>query len=357
LGICFSEIFRSNKKMEKVVIVTGGAGYIGSHTIIELIQNTSYKVVSIDNYINSSSQTYDRIEKVTGKKIEYKELDLCNKEALFDAFKDEMNIVGIIHFAALKSVPESVEKPSLYYNNNLQSLINVIDFCREKEIPNLIFSSSCSVYGNIDSLPVTENTPFSKAESPYAHTKQIGEEMLEMYAKSGVNFKTLALRYFNPVGAHESGLIGESPINPPTSLIPIITQTAIGLRDKMFVHGVDYPTRDGSCIRDYIHVSDIANAHVIALTKLIEQTDSLPFDVVNLGTGDGVSVKEAIASFEKNTELSLSYEFGPRRAGDVMAIYSDTTKSKSFLGWEATRNLDEMVVSAWKWQNNLLKEN
>jgi len=357
LGICFNEIFRSNKKMEKVVIVTGGAGYIGSHTIIELIQNTSYKVVSIDNYINSSSQTYDRIEKVTGKNIEYKELDLCNKEALFDAFKDEMNIVGIIHFAALKSVPESVEKPSLYYNNNLQSLINVIDFCEEKKIPNLIFSSSCSVYGNIDSLPVTEITPFSKAESPYAHTKQIGEEMLEMYAKSGVNFKTLALRYFNPVGAHESGLIGESPINPPTSLIPIITQTAIGLRDKMFVHGVDYPTRDGSCIRDYIHVSDIANAHVIALTKLIEQTDSVPFDVVNLGTGDGVSVKEAIASFEKNTGVSLPYEFGPRRAGDVIAIYSDTTKSTALLGWEATRCLDDMVSSAWRWQQQLSKEN
>jgi UDP-glucose 4-epimerase len=306
--------------MEKTVIVTGGAGYIGSHTIIELIQNTNFKVISIDNYINSSPQTYERIEQVTGKKVDHKKIDLCDRAAFFKTFENDTNIVGLIHFAALKSVPESVEKPSLYYHNNLNSLINVVDFCIQKNISNLIFSSSCSVYGNIDNLPVTENTPFSKAESPYAHTKQIGEQMLELYAKSGVNFKTLALRYFNPVGAHESGLIGESPINPPTSLIPIITQTAIGLREKMFVHGVDYPTRDGSCVRDYIHVSDIANAHVIALQKLIENTNSLPFDVINLGTGDGVSVKEAIASFETNTNVSLNYEFGPRRAGDRKSV-------------------------------------
>jgi UDP-glucose 4-epimerase len=343
--------------MKKTVIVTGGAGYIGSHTIIELIQETDFNVISVDNYINSSSQTYDRIEQVTGKSIENKVIDLCDKEALLSAFQNEDNIIGVIHFAALKSVPESVEKPSLYYHNNLNSLINVVDFCVQKNIPNLIFSSSCSVYGNIEILPVTENTPFSKAESPYAHTKQIGEQMLELYAKSGVQFKTLALRYFNPVGAHESGLIGESPINPPTSLIPIITQTAVGLREKMFVHGVDYPTRDGSCIRDYIHVSDIANAHVIALQKLIENTNSLPFDVINLGTGDGVSVKEAIASFETNTNVSLNYEFGPRRAGDVVAVYSDTTKSQQVLGWKADRKLDEMVVSAWRWQQRLSEEN
>ncbi len=342
--------------MEKTVIVTGGAGYIGSHTIIELIQNTNFKVISIDNYINSSSQTYERIEQVTGKKVDFKKIDLCDKEAFFKGLDAETNIVGVIHFAALKSVPESVEKPSLYYHNNLNSLVNVVDFCVQKNVPNLIFSSSCSVYGNIDVLPVTENTPFSKAESPYAHTKQIGEQMLELYAKSGVNFKTLALRYFNPVGAHESGLIGESPINPPTSLIPIITQTAIGLRDKMFVHGVDYPTRDGSCIRDYIHVSDIASAHVIALQKLIEKTNSLPFDVINLGTGDGVSVKEAISSFETNTNVSLNYEFGSRRAGDVVAVYSDTTKSQQVLGWKANRKLDEMVVSAWRWQQRLSEE-
>lgn len=343
--------------MKKTVVVTGGAGYIGSHTIIELIQETDFNVISVDNYINSSSQTYDRIEQVTGKSIENKVIDLCDKEALLSAFQNEDNIIGVIHFAALKSVPESVEKPSLYYHNNLNSLINVVDFCVQKNIPNLIFSSSCSVYGNIEILPVTENTPFSKAESPYAHTKQIGEQMLELYAKSGVQFKTLALRYFNPVGAHESGLIGESPINPPTSLIPIITQTAVGLREKMFVHGVDYPTRDGSCIRDYIHVSDIANAHVIALQKLIENTNSLPFDVINLGTGDGVSVKEAIASFETNTNVTLNYEFGPRRAGDVVAVYSDTTKSQQVLGWKADRKLDEMVVSAWRWQQRLSEEN
>lgn len=343
--------------MEKTVIVTGGAGYIGSHTIIELIQSTNFKVISIDNYINSSPQTYERIERVTGKKVDHKKIDLCDREDLFSTFNDIENIVGVIHFAALKSVPESVEKPSLYYHNNLNSLVNVVEFCIQKKVPNLIFSSSCSVYGNIETLPVTENTPFSKAESPYAHTKQIGEQMLELYAKSGVSFKTLALRYFNPVGAHKTGLIGESPINPPTSLIPIITQTAIGLRDKMFVHGVDYPTRDGSCIRDYIHVCDIANAHVIALQKLIENAESLPFDVINLGTGDGVSVKEAIASFETNTNVNLNYEFGPRRAGDVISIYSDTSKSEQLLAWKAIRNLDEMVLSAWKWQQQLLKEN
>lgn len=342
--------------MEEIVIVTGGAGYIGSHTIIELIQQTKFKIVSIDNYINSSSETYNRIKKITGVEIEYKNIDLCDKDTLYHEFKNVSNIVGVIHFAALKSVPESVEKPSLYYNNNLQSLVNVIDFCRDKEIPNLIFSSSCSVYGNIESLPVTESTPFSEAESPYAHTKQIGEQMLELYAKSGVNFKTLALRYFNPVGAHESGLIGESPINPPTSLIPIIIQTAIGLREKMFVHGTDYPTRDGSCIRDYIHVSDIANAHVIALIKLIEGVCSMSFDVVNLGTGEGVSVKEAIDSFERNSHLKLNYENGPRRAGDVISIYSDTTKSQEMLEWRAMKSLDEMVVSAWKWQLNLSNE-
>lgn len=343
--------------MEKTVIVTGGAGYIGSHTIIELLQKTDFNVISVDNYINSSEETYTRIERIVGKKIDYKNIDLCDSSALFKAFEKENNIVGVIHFAALKSVPESVEKPSLYYHNNLNSLVNVVEFCIQKKIPNLIFSSSCSVYGNIETLPVTENTPFSKAESPYAHTKQIGEQMLELYAKSGVNFKTLALRYFNPVGAHESGLIGESPINPPTSLIPIITQTAIGLRDKMFVHGVDYPTRDGSCIRDYIHVCDIANAHVIALQKLIENTESLSFDVINLGTGDGVSVKEAIESFETNTNVNLNYEFGPRRAGDVISIYSDTSKSQQLLAWKAIRNLDEMVLSAWKWQQQLFKEN
>jgi len=343
--------------MKKTVVVTGGAGYIGSHTIIELLLKTDFNVISVDNYINSSSKTYDRIEQVTGKSIENKVIDLCDKEALFSEFQNEDNIIGVIHFAALKSVPESVEKPSLYYHNNLNSLINVVDFCIQKNIPNLIFSSSCSVYGNIENLPVTENTPFSKAESPYAHTKQIGEQMLELYAKSGVKFKTLALRYFNPVGAHTSGLIGESPINPPTSLIPIITQTAVGLREKMFVHGVDYPTRDGSCIRDYVHVSDIASAHVISLQKLIENSDSLFFDVINLGTGEGVSVKEAISSFEKNTKISLNYEFGPRRAGDVVAVYSDTTKSQQVLGWKADRKLDEMVVSAWRWQQRLSEEN
>jgi UDP-glucose 4-epimerase len=342
--------------MSKKIIVTGGAGYIGSHTILELLENTNFEIISIDNFSNSSAETFDRIERITQKKIHNEVLNLCDKEALFSYLSSLKNVIGIIHFAAFKSVPESVENPSLYYSNNLDSLINIIEACKKFGINNLIFSSSCSVYGNIDSLPVTENTPFSPAESPYAHTKQIGEQMLELYAKCGVNFKTIALRYFNPVGAHSSALIGESPINPPTSLIPIITQTAIGIREKMFVHGSDYDTRDGSCIRDYIHVSDIAAAHVIALTLLIDQKLTNQFEVINLGTGDGVSVVEAITSFEKNTGVKLNFEMGPRRAGDVVSIYSDTTKSKTLLNWEAKRSLDEMVSSAWKWQVKLNEE-
>jgi UDP-glucose 4-epimerase len=342
--------------MKKTIIVTGGAGYIGSHTILELIDKTDFEIISIDNYSNSSAETFSRIAKISGREIYNHPIDLCDKKGLFDFISTLENVVGIIHFAAFKSVPESVENPSLYYHNNLESLINVIEACKTFKIDNFIFSSSCSVYGNIDSLPVTENTPFSPAESPYAHTKQIGEQQLELYAKCGVNFKTIALRYFNPVGAHASGLIGESPINPPTSLIPIITQTAIGKRDKMFVHGYDYPTRDGSCIRDYIHVCDIANAHVKALNILVEAKTDLNYNVINLGTGDGVSVKEAIASFEKNAGVSLNYEMGPRRAGDVVSIYSDTTKSSDFLDWKAEKTLDDMVTSAWIWEQNITKE-
>ena len=343
--------------MAQKIIVTGGAGYIGSHTILELLDQTNFEVISIDNYSNSSSDTFDRIEQITGQRVYNHPIDLCDKEALYSYLSSLQDVVGVIHFAAFKSVPESVEQPTLYYKNNLDSLLNVIEGCKTFGINQLIFSSSCSVYGNIDTLPVTENTPFSPAESPYAHTKQIGEQMLELYAKGGVNFKTIALRYFNPVGAHSSGLIGESPINPPTSLIPIITQTAIGRREKMYVHGTDYPTRDGSCIRDYIHVSDIASAHVAALNLLLSGSSQLEFDVINLGTGEGVSVVEAIESFEKNSGIKLNYEMGPRRAGDIVAIYSNTTKSEQQLKWKAIRDLDEMVSSAWSWEQRLSNSN
>lgn len=342
--------------MKKTILVTGGAGYIGSHTILELLEKTDFDVVSIDNYSNSSSDTYNRIKQITGKEIAHYTFDLCDKEALFNLLSTQ-KITGIIHFAAFKSVPESVENPYKYYHNNITSLLNIIEGCNQFSISNLIFSSSCSVYGNIEKMPVSETSLLNIAESPYAHTKQIGEDILEQYAKTSAKFQTIALRYFNPVGAHSSGLIGESPINPPTSLIPIITQTAIGLRSTMQVHGGDYPTRDGSCIRDYIHVSDIGEAHVKALNYLINGNSELKYDVINLGTGSGVTVFEAIESFETHTGVKLNYSVGPRRNGDVTAIYSDTSKSEKLLDWKATSTLKDMVTSAWKWQQNLNKEN
>lgn len=331
------------------IIVTGGAGYIGSHTIIELLENTDFEVISIDNYSNSSEKTYDRIEKITGKRIKYYNVDLCDLLETEKAFQAEKNIVGIIHFAAFKSVPESVANPHKYYHNNINSLLNVIEICLKYEVKNLIFSSSCSVYGNIEELPVAENTPLNKAVCPYAYTKQIGEQILEDYAKVNPNLNSIALRYFNPAGAHKSGLNGEDPINPPTSLIPVITQTAIGKINQMAVYGDDYNTRDGSCIRDYVHVSDIANAHVLALNHLINKEQTTNFDIINLGTGNGVSVFEAIESFERVSGQKLNYKVGTRREGDVEAIFSDCSKSKEVLNWQAKLSLDEMVGSAWEW--------
>ena len=335
--------------MKETVIVTGGAGYIGSHTIIELIEKTDYNVVSIDNFSNSDQLTFNRIKDVTGVEVKNYNIDLCNRESLFNAVK-EFNIIGVIHFAAFKSVPGSVENPMKYYKNNIDSLLNVLGFCVEKKILNFIFSSSCSVYGNINILPVKEDTPFNKAESPYAFTKQIGERILEDFSISNPEIKTTSLRYFNPVGAHISGKIGESPINPPTSLIPIITQTAIGIREKMFVHGTDYETRDGSCIRDYIHVSDIAKAHIKALDYLIHKKNKTINSIFNLGTGNGITVIEAIDAFKRTTNMPLNVEFGPRRDGDVEAIYSETTRSYTELNWEPEVDLETMMDSAWKWQ-------
>ncbi len=337
----------------KTIIVTGGAGYIGSHTIIELIENTTYEIVSIDNFSNSSEVTFDRIEAVTGRRIVNHAIDICEKESLFKILKEVQNCIGVIHFAAFKSVPESVSNPYKYYHNNTESLLNMIEGCLKFEIHNFIFSSSCSVYGNIDTLPVSENTPFNKSESPYAYTKQIGETILHDYSNSSPQLKTISLRYFNPVGAHISGLIGEFPIHPPTSLVPVITQTAIGKIEKMTVHGEDYNTRDGSCIRDYIHVTDIAKAHVKAVEFLVQGKNKTTNTIFNLGSGTGVSVKEAIHAFEKNTGLSLNYSIGPKREGDVEAIFSDTTKSSSVLNWKAEFTLDQMMDSAWKWEKYL----
>lgn len=337
-----------------VIIVTGGGGYIGSHTIIELVEQTGYTVVSLDNFSNSTADTFARINRITGKAVKNYNVDLCNMEALDLVLSHHQDIAGIIHFAAFKSVPESVENPLLYYHNNIESLINILKYCKKRNILNFIFSSSCSVYGNIDRLPVTEESPLPKAESPYAHTKQIGEEIVRTFTGSFPGFKAVNLRYFNPVGAHKSALIGELPLGPPTSLVPIITRTAAGIIPKMKVHGSDYNTRDGSCIRDYIHVSDIADAHVKALDFIISGKNREPLSLFNLGSGNGVSVFEAIRSFEKVSGTKLNYEIGPRRPGDVEAIYANNDRARKELGWIPKHDLDEMMLSAWKWQQQLL---
>ncbi|MES2761303.1 MAG: UDP-glucose 4-epimerase GalE [Bacteroidota bacterium] len=338
------------------IIVTGGAGYIGSHTIIELLQQTNYTIVSVDNFSNSNTDTFDRIENITGKRVKNLNVDICNLEALELALGSVKNPIGVIHFAAHKSVPQSVSDPLMYYQNNLGSLVNILKICQKLHISNFIFSSSCSVYGNVDNLPVTEQTPFAVAESPYAQTKQMGEDIVINFTKSQPSFKSVLLRYFNPVGAHTTGLNGEYPRGKPDNLVPYITQTAAGILQKLTIFGSDYDTRDGSCIRDYIHVSDIADAHVKALNYLIENKQLHPTSVFNLGTGNGVSVLEAVHSFEKVSGQKLNYEIGPRRAGDVINIYANNDRVKKELNWNPKYNLDEMMLSAWKWQLNLLAE-
>jgi UDP-glucose 4-epimerase len=342
--------------MSDTIIVTGGAGYIGSHTIVELIQNTDFEVVSIDNYSNSFPKTFDRIEKITGKKVKNYAIDICDKNALDNVFEAEKNVVGIIHFAAFKSVNESVNNPYKYYYNNINSLLNVLECCLKYQISNFIFSSSCSVYGNISNLPVKETTPLGKAESPYGYTKQVGEEIIKDYAKAFPFLQSIALRYFNPVGSHSTGFIGEDPINIPTNLVPVITQTAIGKRQEMQVFGDTYNTRDGSCIRDYIHVTDIAVAHIKAMEHLIRRKNTQNYSVLNLGTGSGVSVFEAIKAFERVTGKKLNYTVVPKRAGDVEAIYSDTTLCENTLHWKPVYSIEDMMQSAWKWELHLQGE-
>jgi len=337
------------------ILVTGAAGYIGSHTVIELLENTSLEVLAVDNYANSSPKSYDRIEQVTGKKVSFEKLDLSDSISTAAFFEKHNDISGVIHFAALKAVGESVEQPLRYYKNNIGSLFNVLEGCISQNIPQLIFSSSCSVYGNAASLPVTENTPLAKTESPYAETKAMGERIVADTVNKH-SLKAISLRYFNPVGAHESGLIGENPINKPNNLVPVITQAASGWIPPMSVHGSDYETRDGSCIRDYIHVSDIASAHVKALQKLQENAIAEPHTVVNLGTGNGVSVLEVIHAFERVSGTTLDYTMGPRRQGDVVSIYANNALAKSLLEWHPEKSLDDMMRSAWKWQNLLNKE-
>jgi UDP-glucose 4-epimerase len=339
----------------QTILVTGGAGYIGSHTIIELLQTTNYHVVSIDNFSNSNSKSYDRIKQITNKNFDTVEIDVCDYNSLNHQLSKFKNISGIIHFAAYKAVGESMEKPLMYYTNNINSLTSILQYCTENKISNFIFSSSCSIYGNAKELPVTEQTPVVNAESAYAHTKQVGEEIINFYCKANPQFKTVLLRYFNPVGAHVSGNIGEFPINPPNNLVPIITQTAVG-KNSLTVFGNDYDTRDGSCIRDYIHVSDIADAHVKAINYLLENKNRVACSVFNLGSGNGVTVLEAIKSFEKVSGLKLNYKIGARRKGDVIAIYANNSFAKSELNWNPKYSIDDMMLSAWKWQQNSDKE-
>lgn len=341
---------------ENKIVVTGGAGYIGSHTIIELLEHWQGEVVSIDNFSNSDPATFDRIERITGRRVRNISVDLCDQAALNSALSNERGIVGIIHFAAYKSVPESVADPYKYYHNNIASLLNILEAGVAHGVRCFIFSSSCSVYGNIDTMPVSESTTLGFAESPYGYTKQVGERIVKDYSKVYPSMRSIALRYFNPVGAHASGTIGEAPINPPSSLVPVITRTAIGKIPSMLVHGNDYATRDGSCIRDYVHVSDIASAHVKALQYGLGGEMSEVYDVLNLGTGDGVSVFEAIAAFEEVSGVKLNYGVGPRRAGDVEAIFSNTERSSSVLGWKAERDLHTMMRTAWAWEKYMAQE-
>lgn len=337
------------------ILVTGGCGYIGSHTVVDLIQN-GYDVISIDNNSRSNPDVLKGVEKITGKAVKNYKVDLCNFDDTHAVFQENADIAGIIHFAAYKAVGESVEKPLFYYENNINSLINVLKCVREFEIPYFVFSSSCTVYGNPDAIPVTEQTPTKPAESPYGATKQMGEQMLTDFAKIFTSTNVISLRYFNPVGAHPSIEIGELPIGRPQNLFPAITQTAIGKLPKMTVYGDDYDTRDGSCLRDFIHVSDIAHAHTLAIQFLEHKKNATNYEVFNLGTGNGVTVLEAINAFERVSGEKLNYEIGPRRAGDVIAIYANNDHAVKSLGWDIKFGIDDMMSTAWKWEQKLKAE-
>ena len=327
------------------ILVTGGTGYIGSHTVVEL-QQSGYDVVIVDNLSNSYLSVVDDIEKITGIRPEFENIDLTEAEKTTDFFERNPHMSGVIHFAALKAVGESVENPLGYYNNNILSLLNLLNGMIKCNINNIVFSSSCTVYGQPDELPVTENAPVKKALSPYGHTKQISEEIIENTCNAE-KIQSILLRYFNPIGAHKSAIIGELPIGVPNNLVPYITQTAIGKRDILSVFGNDYDTPDGSAIRDYIHVVDLAKAHVVAIDRLTKKNNKKKVEVFNLGTGNGFSVLDTIKSFKKVSDVKLNYIFAERRAGDIEKVWADTKFANEELGWKAEKNLDEMMLSAW----------
>ena len=336
--------------MQKI-LVTGGLGFIGSHTVVEL-QQKGYEVLIIDNLSNTTIDVLSKIASITGKQPIFENIDLKNKQEIQNFFRLNKNIDGIIHFAASKAVGESVEKPLEYYHNNISSLIYLLEEMRVNNITNFIFSSSCTVYGQADHMPITENAPFKTAESPYGNTKQIGEEIISDTSKVS-KLQAIALRYFNPIGAHESSKIGELPIGIPQNLIPYVTQTAAGIRKELSVFGGDYPTEDGTAIRDYIHVVDLAKAHTAAMKRLLDNKNKSAFEVFNIGTGKGSSVLDVIKAFEKVSQKSLNYKITERREGDIIEAYADTSLANHELNWKAKSSLEEALASAWKWQLTL----
>ena len=333
------------------ILVTGGLGFIGSHTVVEL-QNEGFEVVAIDNLSNSSIEVLDGIEKITGKKLIFENIDLREKLAVQNFFKKHQDITGVIHFAASKAVGESVENPLLYYENNINSLVYLLQELANLPQANFIFSSSCTVYGQAEKMPITEDASVQPANSPYGNTKQIGEEIINDVAKV-TNINAILLRYFNPIGSHSSAEIGELPIGIPQNLVPFITQTAYGLRKELSVYGNDYPTPDGTCIRDYIHVVDLAKAHVLALQRLLNKQNLEKVETFNLGTGKGSSVLEVINAFEKVSGQKLPYKIVGRREGDVISAYANTDKANKILGWKAAFSLEDGLASAWKWEQKV----
>ncbi|MFO7702827.1 MAG: UDP-glucose 4-epimerase GalE [Psychroflexus maritimus] len=338
------------------ILVTGGLGFIGSHTVVALIEK-GYEVLIIDNLSNSSISVLEGITKITSVTPNFTKLDVRDKIKLREYFEKNQAIQGVIHFAASKAVGESVENPLLYYENNINALVHLLKEVKTLDHQNFIFSSSCTVYGQADELPITEDAPVKPAESPYGNTKQIGEEIIKDSTKVNPEMKAIALRYFNPIGAHPSTEIGELPIGVPQNLIPFITQTAVGKREKLSVFGKDYPTEDGTCIRDYIHVVDLAEAHIVALERLMKNKNKSNFEVFNLGTGKGNSVLEVITTFEKVAAQKLAWQFADRRPGDVIAAYAETTKANQELGWKTKYNLADALKSAWQWELKLANKN
>lgn len=341
--------------MKPKIIVTGGCGYIGSHTVIELIES-GFETVIVDDLSNSSEKSLDRIKKITGILPSFEKVNLANQQQAMKTIKKHSDAEAVIHFAAHKAVGESVEKPLMYYQNNLFSLINLLKALEKNSISNFIFSSSATVYGTPQNLPITEEEPTQRPFSPYGNTKKVAEEILDDVVKSAANLTAISLRYFNPIGAHESGLIGELPNGIPNNLMPYITQVAVGIREKLMVFGEDYPTKDGTPIRDYIHVVDLAKAHVIAVERLLKQQNESAFEYFNLGTGNGYSVFEVIRTFEEVTQTKLNYEITDRRPGDVPQLYAATDLAEKKLKWKAEKGLKEMIASSWKWEQNLRDE-